>query len=322
MHPGAAYFGSNGLYKPQMKTMRKRIPYVLLCLVMAQLGCNRSKELNPQSAYVPKKAFQAVKKQFPESTSLVFAPLTPEKIWSVDFTSDSRQYKAVVDTQAVLANARLLSNQLPEPLAQFLDKLAIRGGTVASQTWQIQPDPVAGEDWPRVAFDYQWKGMERTIKVVTNGANNVKFALNMGAQSTLAYYVDKPLEVSPKIGSYLKRSGLVEPSGLWISYTRDGRRTFINKNGTYIFDHDENPIYVLYGSAAKQEDLPAFVFNHINASPEMSGFVFESAIRFAAEGCSGYRISIRKDTEIGQIFYLYFNDNGDLIYHDYTAYQF
>ncbi|MCF0064747.1 hypothetical protein MUK70_04225 [Dyadobacter chenwenxiniae] len=302
--------------------MRKRISCFLLCLVMTQLGCNRAKELNPQSDNVPKKAFQAVKKQFPESTSLVFAPLTPEKIWSVDFESNARQYKAVVDTQAVLANARFLSNQLPGPLAQFLDKLAIRGGTIASETWEIQPDPVAGEDWPRVAFDYQWKGMERTIKVITNGANNVKFALNMGTQSSLAYYVDKPVDVSPKIGSYLKRMGLVEPSGMWVSYARDGRRTFINKNGTYIFDQNENPVYVLHGSVIKQEDLPAFVFNYINASPEMDGFVFETAIRFSAEGSSGYQISIRKDTEIGQIFYLYFNDNGDLIYHDYTAYQF
>jgi len=120
--------------------MRKRISYILLCLVMAQLGCNRAKELNPQSDNVPKKAFQVVKKQFPESTSLLFAPLTPEKIWSVDFMSNARQYKAVVDTQAVLANARFLSNQLPEPLTQFLDKLAIRGGTIASEAWEIQPD--------------------------------------------------------------------------------------------------------------------------------------------------------------------------------------
>ena len=302
--------------------MRKRISYILLCLVMAQLGCNRAKELNPQSDNVPKKAFQVVKKQFPESSSLLFAPLTPEKIWSVDFMSNARQYKAVVDTQAVLANARFLSNQLPEPLTQFLDKLAIRGGTVASEAWEIQPDPVAGEDWPRVAFDYQWKGMERTIKVITNGANNVKFALNMGLQSSLAYYVDKPVDVSPKIDSYLKRTGLVEPSGIWVSYARDGRTTFINKNGTYIFDQDENPVYVLHGSVVKQEDLPAFVYNYINASPEMEDFLFESAIRFSAEGCSGYHISIRKDTDIGQIFNLYFNDNGDLIYHEFTAYQF
>ncbi|MEO6288181.1 MAG: hypothetical protein ABIN80_03685 [Dyadobacter sp.] len=302
--------------------MRKRICFILLCMVVVELGCNRAKELNPQTENVPKKAFQVIKKHFPESTSLVFAPLTPEKIWSVDFVSNARQYKAVVDTQAVLANARFVSNQLPEPLAQFLDKLAIRGGTVASPTWEIQTDAAAGEDWPRVAFDYQWKGMERTVKVITNGANNVKFALTMGLQSTLSYYVDKPLDVSPKIGNYLKRMGMVDPSGMWVSYARDGRRTFIIGNGTYIFDQDENPIYILHGSVVKQEDLPAFVYRYINASPEMEGFMFESGIRFSAEGCSGYRISIRKDTEIGQIFYLYFNDNGDLIYHDYTAYQF
>ena len=289
---------------------------------MALLACNRAKELNPQSDNVPKKAFQAVKKRFPESTSLVFAPLTPDKIWSVDFMNNSRQYKAVVDTQAVLANARFVSNQLPGPLAQFLDKLAIRGGTIASETWEIQPEPIAGEDSPRVAFDYQWKGMERTIKVITNGANNVKFALTMGSQSTLAYYVEKPMDVSPKIGSYLQRNGLLEPVGMWVSYTRDGRRTFINKNGTYIFDQDENPIYILYGSVVKQEDLPAFISNYINIFPEMEGFAFQGAIRFTAEGCSGYHISVRKDTDIGQIFNLYFNDNGELIYHEFTAYQF
>jgi hypothetical protein len=322
MHPGSVCSGSYGLYKLAIRTMRKRICYILLCMVMVQLSCNRAKELNPQSENVPKKAFQVVKKHFPESTSLVFAPLTPEKVWSVDFMSNARQYKAVVDTQAVLANARFVGNQLPESLAQFLDKLAIRGGTVASQTWEIQPDSPAGEDWPRVAFDYQWKGMERTIKVITNGPNNMKFALNMGRQSTLAYYVDKPADVSPKIANYLKRLGMVEPTGLWVSYARDGRRTFIDKNGDYIFDQDENPFYILRGSGVKQEDLPAFVYKYINASPEMEGFVFESGIRFSAEGCSGYRISIRKDTDIGQIFYLYFNDNGDLIYHDYTAYQF
>ncbi|MCE6992004.1 hypothetical protein [Dyadobacter sp. CY323] len=302
--------------------MRKRISYLLLCAVMTLVGCNRAKELNPQSENVPVKAFQAVKKRFPESTSLVFAPLTPEKIWSVDFMSNSRQYKAVVDTQAVLANARFLNNQLPEPLVQFLDKLAIRGGTVASETWEIQPETAAGEDWPRVAFDYQWMGMERTIKVITNGANNVKFALTMGSQSTLAYYVEKPMDVSPKIGNYLKRIGMAEHPGMWVSYDQDGRRTFVNRNGMFIFDQDENPLFVLHGSVVKQEDLPAFVYNYINASPEMDGFIFESAIRFSVDGCSGYHISVRKDTEIGQIFNLYFNDNGDLIYHEFTAYQF
>jgi hypothetical protein len=324
MHPGTAYSGSNRLYKLPMRTMRKKIYHILLCVVMIQLGCNRAKELNPQAEDVPKKAFQVVKKQFPESTSLVFAPLTPEKIWSVDFMSNARQYKAVVDTQAVLSNARLLSSQLPESLAQFLDKLAIRGGTVASETWEIQPDPAAGEDFPRIAFDYQWKGMERTIKVITDGANNMKFALNMGVQSSLAYYVDKPANVSPKIAEYLQRVGYVAPMpvGMWVSMGRDGRKTFISTSGDFIFDQDENPMYVLRGSVVKQENLPAFVYNYINATPEMEGFVFQSAIRFSVEGCSGYQVSIRKDTDIGQIFYFYFNDNGELTYHDYTAYQF